>query len=172
MCLCARIIDSSLLRAVHRVVHLYGLIYGNRSHAAPPKLYACLSYRNPATAIEFLMRAFGFVTVLIVHDDDGAITHAEIALGQEIVMLGSSKPELGWISPLDLPAVNSTICAFVPDVDAHCARTLSEGATLLRPLADTSYGAREYSVKDLEGHHWHFGTYRPTATPSPNTVAS
>jgi len=85
-------------------------------------------------------------------------------------MLGSSKPALGWVSPLDLPAVNSTICAYVPDVDAHYARAMAEGATLLRPLADTSYGAREYSVKDPEGHHWHFGTYRPTATPTMTTT--
>jgi hypothetical protein len=63
--------------------------------ALPTKLYSCLSYRDPRAAIEFLGRAFGFTPLLVVPDDTGGVTHAELAMGPEVIMLGSSKPELG-----------------------------------------------------------------------------
>ncbi len=129
--------------------------------ALPPKLYPCLFYREPATAIPFLTRAFGFRELLVVPDEHGGIAHAELSIGGEVIMVGSSKPELGWASPLDLPARNATVYAYVPDVDAHSARAIAAGATIVRAPYDTPYGTREYSVRDPEQHEWHFGTYRP-----------
>ena len=126
-----------------------------------PKVYPCLSYRDPRAAIAFLQQAFGFTLLLEVPDGEGGVTHAEVALGDDVVMLGSSKPELGWVSPLDLPARNATVCCFVEGVDAHFARAVAAGARVVRAPYDTSYGAREYSVRDLEDHEWHFGSYRP-----------
>ncbi len=126
-----------------------------------PKLYSCLSYRDPAAAIRFLTTAFGFTELMIVPDDAGGITHAELAFGQEVIMLGSAKPELGWVSPLDLGARNATVSAYVVDVDALFARAIAAGATVVRAPHDTNYGSRECSVRDPEQHEWHFGTYRP-----------
>jgi uncharacterized glyoxalase superfamily protein PhnB len=130
-----------------------------------PKLYPCLSYRDPAAAMQFLTQAFGFSELLVVPGADGTVTHAEMSFGPEVIMLGSSKPGLGWVSPLDLPAVNSTVCfglASTEAVKAHYAHAVAAGATISRPLRDTDYGATEYAAKDPEGHEWHFGTYRPT----------
>ncbi len=126
-----------------------------------PKLYPCLSYRDPVAAIRFLTAAFGFTELLIVPDDAGGITHAELAFGQEVIMLGSAKPDLGWVSPLDLGARNATVCAYVAEVDAFYARAIAAGAAPVRAPYDTPYGARECSVRDPEQHEWHFGTYRP-----------
>ncbi len=128
-----------------------------------PKMYPCLSYRDPVAAIRFLTQAFGFAELMVVPDESGGITHAELSIGPEVIMLGSSKPELGWVSPLDLPARNSTLCVFVPDPDALFARAVAAGATVVRAPYDTPYGARECSVRDPEQHEWHFGTYRPVA---------
>ncbi len=47
------------------------------------------------------------------------------------------------------------------DVDAYYARAQAAGALIVRPLADTDYGSREYSARDIEEHLWSFGTYRP-----------
>ena len=126
-----------------------------------PKLYPCLSYRDPAEAIRFLAKAFGFTELLVVPDEQGGIAHAELAFGQEVIMLGSAKPELGWVSPLDLPARNATLCLYVAEVDAQFARAIAAGATQVRAPYDTPYGARECTVRDPEQHEWHFGTYRP-----------
>jgi uncharacterized glyoxalase superfamily protein PhnB len=49
----------------------------------------------------------------------------------------------------------------VEDVDAHHARAVAAGAEIVRPLADTDHGSREYSARDCEGRLWSFGTYRP-----------
>ena len=128
---------------------------------ATPKVYPCLSYRDPAAACAFLARAFGFESMLQVPGDDGCVLHAEMSIGPEVIMLGSSKPGMKWMSPLDLPGRNATVCVFVEDVDAHYARARAAGARISRELTDTSYGAREYSALDPEGQEWHFGTYRP-----------
>lgn len=132
-----------------------------------PKIYPCLSYRDPAAACDFLARAFGFVPMLQVPGDDGCLIHAEMSLGDEVIMLGSAKPEMKWLSPLDLPGRNATVCVFVEDVDGHYARARAAGARISRDLTDTSYGAREYSALDPEGQEWHFGTYRPTPVKTP-----
>lgn len=137
------------------------------SSTLPPKLYACLSYNDPRAAVEFLERAFGFAPLMVVPDEDGSITHAELSVGGEIIMLGSSKPELGWVSPLSLSARNATVCMALPgNVDEQFARAVAAGATVVRAPYDTSYGAREFSVRDPEGHEWHLGTYRPTVADS------
>jgi uncharacterized glyoxalase superfamily protein PhnB len=49
----------------------------------------------------------------------------------------------------------------VDNIDAHYDYAVKAGAEIIRPLADTSYGSREYSTRDLEGNLWSFGTYRP-----------
>jgi uncharacterized glyoxalase superfamily protein PhnB len=49
----------------------------------------------------------------------------------------------------------------IEDVDAHYRKALAAGAEIVRELSDTEYGSREYLARDLEGHLWSFGTYRP-----------
>jgi uncharacterized glyoxalase superfamily protein PhnB len=134
--------------------------------AAAPKVYPCLSYRDPAAACAFLARAFGFHPMLQVPDDDGCLVHAEMSLGPAVIMLGSARPDMKWISPLDLPGRNATTYVYVDDVDGHYARARAAGARISRELAETSYGAREYSALDPEGQEWHFGTYCPVPAPS------
>ena len=51
------------------------------------------------------------------------------------------------------------VYVYVEDVDAHHAR--AAGAEIVRPLANTGYGSREYGARDLDGHGWYFGTYQP-----------
>jgi uncharacterized glyoxalase superfamily protein PhnB len=124
-------------------------------------VYPAISYNDPRAAIDFLTRAFGFEELMVTSGDNGDIRHAELNLGPAVIMLGSSSPEMGWASPRDLPAVNQTLYVAIDDVDAHYSRAKDAGAEITRDLNDTDYGSREYGAKDLEGHHWYFGTYRP-----------
>lgn len=126
-------------------------------------IYPALSYRDAPAAIRWLHDAFGFETLMEVANPDGSIAHAEMSLGGAVIMLGSEKRESGWSSPLGLPAVNQSIYVAIDDPDAHFARARAAGAEILREPNDTDYGSREYGAKDLEGHHWGFGTYRPVA---------
>jgi uncharacterized glyoxalase superfamily protein PhnB len=132
-----------------------------RSTQAASNIYPCLHYRDASAALAWLERAFGFEPRFVMPGPDDSIAHAEMSLGSDVIMVGSAKPEKGWASPLDLPAVNQTICVWVADPDAHYARATGAGAEVVFGLADTDYGARGYTVKDLEGNYWTFSTYRP-----------
>jgi uncharacterized glyoxalase superfamily protein PhnB len=130
---------------------------------AIPVVYPCLSYRDPTAAMDWLSRAFGFVRRAGHPGPDGTVAHAEMSIGQGVIMLGSARPEKGWASPLDLPAVNQTVYVVVDDPDAHCARAKAAGAEIVIDLKDEDYGSRGYTARDPEGNYWTFGTYRPGA---------
>ena len=124
-------------------------------------IYPCLYYRDAAKAIEFLQKAFGFQKRMAAPGPDDTIAHAELSLGSSVVMLSTARPEKGWMSPRDLPAVNQLVCMYVDDIDAHHARAKAAGAEIFGELRDTDYGSRGYECRDLEGNVWCFGTYRP-----------
>jgi len=65
-------------------------------------------------------------------------------------------------TPCDLGGITQSIYVVVDNADAHYAKAILSGAEIVRDLEDTPYGSREYSARDLEGHLWNFGTYRPT----------
>ena len=121
----------------------------------------CVFYRDASAAIDWLVHAFGFDKRLVVPGDDGSIVHSELSFGDGVIMVGSAKPERGWVSPRDLPALNQIISVMVDDPDAHCARAKSAGAEILQEPKDEDYGARGYLARDPEGNQWYFGTYRP-----------
>ncbi|HET8726304.1 MAG TPA: VOC family protein [Alphaproteobacteria bacterium] len=128
-----------------------------------PTFYPGLFYRDAQAAIDWLERAFGFRRMVAYPGPDGTIAHAEMSFGSGVIMLGTAKADQGLLSPRDLNGTSQGVYAFVEDVDAHYARAKAAGAEITRDLADTDHGSREYSAKDPEGHHWHFGTYRPAS---------
>lgn len=119
-------------------------------------LFPALRYQDAPAAADWLERAFGFERKMIVPGPDGGVAHAELRFGNGLVMFGSAPPDPGnpWTQ-------ESGIYAVVDDVEAHYARARAAGAEIVRPLADTGYGSREYTARDCEGRLWSFGTYRP-----------
>lgn len=120
-----------------------------------PTVFPALAYEDPAAAIDFLTTAFG-AERHAVYGDDGAVQHAELNLGNGIVMFGPTRPDTQ-------PSDTAGIYVVVDDPDAHCARAREAGAEIVRDLHDTDYGSREYSARDPEGNLWYFGTYQPFA---------
>ena len=117
-------------------------------------------YRDPAAAIDFLERAFGFETLARHDNPDGTVAHSELRLGDDVVMVGTGAEAL-QDAPGDFRAARVGIYLSVEDLDAHYERARAAGADIGRELQDTEYGSREYSARDPEGVHWHFGTYVP-----------
>ena len=127
-----------------------------------------LGYEDAAAAIEWLERAFGFVEDRSARsEEDGTITHAELDL--DGVTIWVSTPA-GYANPLrvrddsalarrayDNPWVIDGHFVEVADVDAHCERARSAGATILREPEEPGIGHRIYSVEDIEGRRWMFG---------------
>lgn len=125
-------------------------------------MFPFMRYEDAPKAIEWLERAFGFQVQLRVPGPDGTIAHAELRLGTGVIMLGSAKEDdLGLSTPKVLKQVTQGIYVALDDVDAHYREARAAGAEIVRELADTEYGSREYLARDLEGHLWSFGSYRP-----------
>ena len=124
-----------------------------------------LRYRDAAAAIEWLCRAFGFEKHLVVPGEGGTIAHAQLTLGNGMIMLGSTgDDEFSKLqkTPAAVGGVGTgSAYIIVPDADAHHARAVAAGARVVYALKDEDYGGRGYSCLDPEGHLWNFGTYDP-----------
>ena len=123
-----------------------------------------LRYRDAPAAIDWLCQVFGFTRHAVYAQPDGSIGHAELTLGGGMIMLGSEKNDeygRGFKSQAETGAETRSAYIVVADVDAVFARAQSSGALIVRPLQDTTYGSREFTVKDPEGHSWSVGTYDP-----------
>ena len=127
-----------------------------------PNIFPALHYRDPDAALEWLKRAFGFEEKAVYRGDDGAIHHAELRLGDGLIMFGGLPADDASSRDGVQPPV--TIYAVVSDPDRHYERAKAAGAEIVRDLADQPYGSREYGVRDLEGNSWSFGTYDPYGT--------
>ncbi len=126
-----------------------------------------LRYHDAPKAIEWLCNVLGFERGAIFPGPDGLIAHAELILNGGMVMLGSQKDDeygRNFKSPNELGGFEtSSTYVIVPDADAVYKRAREAGAVIVRPIEDTHYGSREFSVRDLEGHSWTVGTYDPWA---------
>jgi uncharacterized glyoxalase superfamily protein PhnB len=126
-------------------------------------------YRNAPAAIEWLEKVFGFERKAVHEGPNGTIAHAELTLGNGMVILGSGKDDEsghGLKSPAELGGVETcSLYIVVPDADAAHARAVAVGANVTTPLHETFYGSRDFSVKDPEGHSWFVGTYDPWQPP-------
>ena len=135
-----------------------------------PRLSCAVFYDDPAKAIDWLCRAFGFEVRLKVEGDDGAIVHSELIFGEGLVMVagaGRKDPDKeAWqgkyVSPRSIQGGNTqSIALFVDDADAHCTRARAAGAQVIREPRTEDYGDdywsdRTYGALDLEGHLWWF----------------
>jgi uncharacterized glyoxalase superfamily protein PhnB len=128
-------------------------------HDRAPNVFPVLQYRDAPAALEWLSEAFGFQKIFATPGPDGTIVHAEMSFGSGVIMLGSAGEDLE--RPDDWRAAPQSVYVAVEEVDAHHDRAKAAGAEITRELENLDYGSREYSARDLEGHHWHFGTYRP-----------
>ena len=133
-----------------------------------PRISTGIFYQDPAAAIDWLCRAFGFEVRLKIQGDDGRIHHSQLAYGEGLVMVGeegerSLRPEATHRkSPRSVGGANTqAMMVFVDDVDAHCAHAREAGATIVSEPQTNDYGEgywtdRSYEAEDLEGHHWWF----------------
>ena len=116
-----------------------------------------IRFADAHAGIDFLERAFGFRRGEIHTDDAGTVVHAELWLGDDCLMIGSDRED----SAPGPPAGTGSTYVVVEDADAHHARAVAAGATVVLELVDQDYGSREYAAVDDEGNGWSFGTYRP-----------
>lgn len=113
-----------------------------------------LHIRNAREAIAFYMKAFGAEEVMSLAGPDGKIAHAEIRIGDSIIMLGEECTQQQALSPLSVNGTTVGIHLYVADVEAAFERAVRAGATVRSPLADMFWGDRMGSLVDPFGHAW------------------
>ena len=130
-----------------------------------PGIQPYLAVKNCAAAIEFYQAAFGVEELYRIEMPDGGIGHAELKIGQAIVMLSDEFPEMGVFGPETLGGSPVTLSMYVTDVDKFVARAVAEGAKVVRPAEDQFYGDRMAKLADPFGHLWSISTHIEDVSP-------
>jgi len=123
-------------------------------HTATPYLIV----KGAAKAIEFYKQAFGATEVERMKMPDGKIAHAEIKIGDSIIMLGDEAPQHGTRGPKSLGGSPCGLYLYVEDVDQTFNRAITAGATATMAVKDQFYGDRNGSLVDPFGHTWYVAT--------------
>lgn len=129
----------------------------------PPGFNSVSSYivvPNAKEALEFYGKAFGAETVLRIPGPDGNSTmHAEMRIGNSIVMMSDEKPQWNAKSPKTLGGTPASQHLYVEDVDALFQRAVAAGCTVVMPVSPTFWGDRFAKVEDPYGHGWSMATH-------------
>jgi uncharacterized glyoxalase superfamily protein PhnB len=135
-----------------------------------PRVMPYLLYEDSDAALEFLTSAFGFKEKVRMTDDNGQVNHAEVQLGDGVIMLGT--PDKDYKNPKKLGGKTQSIYVYVDDVDTHFEQAKAAGANIVREPEDQFYGDRNYGVEDPEGHEWYFGTHVRDVSPEEMQAAA
>jgi PhnB protein len=123
-----------------------------------PTVTPYLLYEDVAGALDWLGAAFGFRERLRFPGPDGDITHAEMEVGADgVIMMGDPGPD--FRNPKHLGGATQQIHVYVEDVDKHFEQARQAGATIVSGLEDQTYGDRRYIAQDPEGHRWTFSQH-------------
>lgn len=118
-----------------------------------------------AKAIAFYEAAFGAIETVRMPTPDNRIGHAEVKIGDSVVMLSDAMKEMDHKSPKTLGGTPITLMIYVPDVDKTVAAALKAGAKELRPVENQFWGDRMGGVTDPFGHQWFIATHVEDVTP-------
>jgi len=128
----------------------------NKQESAGAEIVPALFYDDPAAALDWLEKAFGFETSICLKDN-GKIAHAEMECGNGRIIIGGTDWAPFPASPHSLGGKNTqSVHVQVRDVNAHYERAKGTGAQIAAEPADQFYGDRIYRAFDPEGHHWVF----------------
>ena len=130
-------------------------------HSVTPYLIV----KGGADALNFYKRAFGAVEMMRMASPDGRIGHAEIKIGDSVIMLADEHPEMGHRSPQSLGGAGVGLMVYVDKVDEVFKQAVASGAKELQPLKNQFYGDRSGTLQDPFGHQWTLATHIEDVAP-------
>jgi PhnB protein len=113
-----------------------------------------------ARALDFYKRAFDAKELMRIPAPNDRIGHAEIRIGNSVIMMADEHPEIEARSPAHYGGSPVSIMVYLEDVDRQFKQAIEAGATEVRPVADQFYGDRSGTLKDPFGHSWHLSTHK------------
>jgi PhnB protein len=125
-----------------------------------------LIVKGAAKALDFYRQAFGAKEQVRMAAPDGSIMHAQMQIGDSVIMLVDEKPEMGSRGPQTLGFSTVLLNIYCDDADAMFARATRAGATVTMPLADMFWGDRYGQLTDPFGHVWSIATHKKDVTPA------
>lgn len=130
-----------------------------------PRLSPYLCVDGAAKAIEFYTSVFGAKERMRIPAPGGRIGHAELQVGDALIMLADEHPEMQFVGPKKVGGTPVTLSLYVEAVDEVFARALRAGAKSVRPVADQFYGDRTGQFEDPFGHRWSVATHVEDVSP-------
>jgi PhnB protein len=124
-----------------------------------------LAVDDAAEAIEYYQEAFGAKERVRMNAPDGKIGHAELEIGDSLVMLSDPFPQATTKSPSELGGTSASVFMYVEDVDATVKQAVDAGAKVTMEVSDQFWGDRFGSVVDPFGHQWSIATHVEDLTP-------
>jgi PhnB protein len=130
-----------------------------------PRVTAYLAIDGASDAIEFYKNIFGAEERFRMPQPDGTIGHAELQIGDSVIMMSDAFPDMGVIDPKKLGGTPVTLSIYVEDVDATFAEGVKAGAKSLQPVEDKFYGDRSGQFEDPWGHRWNVMSHVEDVSP-------
>jgi PhnB protein len=124
-----------------------------------PRITPYLMIDGATDAIDFYSKVFGAKERMRMPGPDGKLGHAELEIGDGVIMLADEFPDMGNRSPTSIGGTPVTIHVYVDDADDVFDRAIAEGATELRAVENQFYGDRSGQFEDPFGHHWNVATH-------------
>ncbi len=116
-------------------------------------------------ALEFYEKAFGAIAMFCMDQQGGKVGHAEMRIGDSIIMLADEYPDMGYRGPQALGGTPVSILLYVENVDQLFKRAIGAGGKELRPVQDQFYGDRSGTLADPFGHVWTIATHKEDLSP-------
>jgi PhnB protein len=120
---------------------------------------AYLIIRGAARALDYYKKAFGATEIMRFPGPGDTIAHAEIKIGDGMVMLADEAPDMGYRSPQSIGGTPVSLLFYVADVDARFAQAIKAGGKVQRAVQDQFYGDRSGTLEDPFGHIWTIATH-------------
>ena len=130
-----------------------------------PRLSPYLCVDGATRAIEFYTTVLGAKERMRMAAPDGKVGHAELQIGDSVVMLADEHPEMGFIGPKRIGGSPVMLHVYVEKVDDVFERALKAGAKSLRPVEDQFYGDRSGQFEDPFGHRWNVASHVEDVSP-------
>jgi PhnB protein len=134
----------------------------------PDGYYSLTPYvvcKGAAKAIDFYTQAFGAEEIVRMPGPNGQVMHAEVKIGNSMLMLADENPQRGSLSPQSIGGTATSIMFYCDDVDAVFTRAVSLGATSETAPADQFWGDRMGNLVDPFGHRWAIATHKEDVSP-------
>jgi PhnB protein len=124
-----------------------------------PRVTPYLYIDGASTAIDFYCSVLGASERMRMPGPDGKIGHAELEIGDSVIMLADANPDIDVRSPKSIGGTPIALHVYVDDVDSVFGQALEAGAKQLRPVENQFYGDRSGQFEDPFGHHWNVATH-------------